>query len=270
VSDVTHADILEVLEPIWYEKPETAKRVLQRIEAVFKSAILRGQRDKASPCNGVAQELGVRHRDVEHHRALPYAEVPAFIKRLHACPSEPATKLAFEWLVLTATRSGETRGALWSEIDEAKALWTIPKQRMKANVEHVVPLSRRCLEVAKQARALNPLSDLLFPGSRTGKELSDMTLTKLLRDNGLADRATAHGFRSSFRDWCTEVDHTREVVSEAALAHQVGDKTEAAYRRSTYLDERRQLMQRWADFCVKPEVTPAGGLGLGGVVFRNN
>ena len=118
------------------------------------------------------------------------------------------------------------------------------------DVEHVVPLSRRCLEIAKQARALNPTSDLLFPGSRTGKELSDMTLTKLLRDNGLADRATAHGFRSSFRDWCTEVDKTREVVAEAALAHAVRDKTEAAYRRSTYLDERRQLMQRWADFCI--------------------
>jgi integrase len=250
VGDVTHADILEVLEPIWYEKPETAKRVLQRIEAVFKSAILRGQRDKASPCIGVAQELGVRHRDIEHHRALPYAELPAFIKRLHACPSEPATKLAFEWLILTATRSGETRGALWSEIDEAKALWTIPKQRMKANVEHVVPLSRRCLEVAKQARALNPLSDLLFPGSRTGKELSDMTLTKLLRDNGQADRATAHGFRSSFRDWCTEVDKTREVVAEAALAHQVRDKAEAAYRRAAYLDERVQLMARWAAYCI--------------------
>ena len=110
--------------------------------------------------------------------------MPTFIKRLHACPSEPVTKLAFEWLVLTATRSGETRGAIWSEIDEAKALWTIPRQRMKANVEHVVPLSRRCLKVAKQARALNPLSDLLFPGSRTGKELSDMTLTKLLRELG--------------------------------------------------------------------------------------
>jgi integrase len=250
VGDVTHADILELLEPIWFARPETAKRVLQRIETVFKSAILRGQRERASPCIGVAQELGVRHRDVEHHRALRYTEVPAFLRLLHTCPSEPITKLAFEWLILTATRSGETRGALWQEIDEAKAVWAIPKERMKAGVEHIVPLSPRCLEIAKEAHALNPESDLLFPGSRTRRELSDMTFTKLLRDNDLADRATAHGFRSSFRDWCTEVDKTREVVAEAGLAHQVRDKTEAAYRRAAYLDERVGLMQRWAAYCA--------------------
>src|SRR5262249_12520178 len=190
VGDVTHADILNVLEPIWFEKPETAKRVLQRIEAVFKSAILRGQREKASPCIGVAQELGTRHREVEHHRALPHSEVREFIEKLRASPAMPITMLAFEWLILTATRSGETRGADWAEIDESKALWVIPRHRMKAGVEHIVPLSARCLEIARQARLLNPNSVLLFPGSRTRKQLSDMTLTKVLRDLGLADRAT--------------------------------------------------------------------------------
>jgi integrase len=175
--------------------------------------------------------------------------VSDFIVRLYESPATPVTKLAFEWLILTATRSGETRGAAWTEIDEAKKLWTIPKQRMKAGVEHIVPLPGRCLEIANQAKALNPHSELLFPGDRTRQALSDMTFTKVLRDMGLADRATAHGFRSSFRDWCTEVDRTREVVAEAALAHGVRDKSEAAYRRSTYLEERRNLMQRWASYC---------------------
>ena len=248
VGDVIHADILELLKPIWYAKPETAKRVLQRMEAVFKSAILRGQRGKASPCIGVAQELGTRHRKIEHHRALPHSEVPTFIKLLRASSATPATKLAFEWLVLTTTRSGETRGAAWTEINDTKALWVIPSTRMKSGVEHAVPLSARCLEIAREARILHPNSVLLFPG-RTAKALSDMTLTKALRDLNLADRATVHGFRSSFRDWATEVDKCREVVAEAALAHVVRDKTEGAYRRTSYLEEHRQLMRRWAAYC---------------------
>ena len=117
VADVTHTDVLAILEPIWFEKAETARRVLQRMEAVFDSAIMRGQREKASPCIGVAGELGVEHLNVEHHRALPYAEVPAFIATLRGCEATPVTKLAFEWLILTATRSGETRGARWGEIN---------------------------------------------------------------------------------------------------------------------------------------------------------
>ena len=249
VADVTHADVLAILEPIWFEKAETARRVLQRMEAVFNSAILRGQREKASPCVGVAGELGVEHLNVEHHRALPYAEVPAFIKTLHACGAMPATKLAFEWLILTTTRSGETRSARWGQIDSKKALWTIPRGRMKGRREHVVPLPARCLQILKAARTLYPNSELLFPGLRPGEPLSDMTLTKLLRDLNLADRATAHGFRSSFRDWATERDGVREVVADAALAHVVKDKTEAAYRRAAYLDERRKLMKRWATYC---------------------
>src|SRR5262245_3382755 len=252
VSDVTHADILAILEPIWFEKAETARRVLQRLELVFRSAILRGQREKASPCIGIAEELGVKHVEVEHHRALPYAQVPLFIQVLRESPCKDVTKLAFEWLILTATRSGETRGARWSEIDGA--LWTIPKERMKGEKakrrEHVVPLPRRCLEIMKAARALNPSSELLFPGPRSGEELSDMALTKVLRDRGFSDVATAHGFRSSFRDWATESAKVREVVAEAALAHTVKDKTEAAYRRAAYLDERKKLMQRWARYCT--------------------
>jgi integrase len=258
VGDVTHADVLELLKPIWYAKPETAKRVLQRIEAVFKSAILRGQREKASPCIGVAQELGTRHRKVEHHRALPYADVPGFIKQLRRSSVTPATALAFEWLILTATRSSEARGAAWTEIDESNGVWVIPPTRMKAGEEHTVPLSARCLEIAREARVLAPNSALLFPG-RTSKALSDMTMTKVLRDLGLADRATVHGFRSSFRDWATEVDKCREVVAEAALAHVVRDKTEGAYRRASYLAERRELMERWTTHCNRVTHESGGG-----------
>jgi integrase len=246
---IAHADVLAVLEPIWFEKPDTARRVLQRMELVFKSAILRGQRRDASPCIGIVQELGTQHRHVQHLRALPYGEVPAFIAALRACGAEPVTKLAFEWLILTATRSGETRGARWSEIDEREALWTIPKGRRGDRREHVVPLARRCLEILAEARALNPKTNLLFPSPVTGVELSDRALAKALRGFDVADRATAHGFRSSFRDGATEHDKVREVVAEAALAHAVRDKTEAAYRRSIYLAERRELMARWARYC---------------------
>jgi len=249
VSEITHADILAILEPIWFDKPETARRVLQRLELVFKSAILRGQREKASPCIGIAQELGVAHLKVEHHRALPYKEVPTFLKMLRACNSTPVTKLAFEWLILTATRSGETRGARWDEIDSERLLWTVPEQRMKGRRNHVVPLPPRCLHILKKARALNPSNELLFPGPRTREELSDMTFTKVLRDLKLHDRATAHGFRTSFRGWATEHDKSREVVAEAALAHAVSDKTEAAYHRAVYLEERVGLMKRWALYC---------------------
>ena len=246
VSSITHSDVLGVLEPIWHEKAETARRLLQRMELTFRSAILRGHRKEASPCIGVAEELGVRHREVEHHRSLPYAEVPAFLQMLRSCNSEPVTKLAFEWLVLTATRSGEARGAMWSEIEGA--WWVIPKERMlKGRREHAVPLSRRCLAIVKEARALGR-GPLIFP--RKGEPLSDMAFMKVLRDHDLADRATAHGFRSSFRDWATEVEKAREVVAEAALAHTVRNKVEAAYRRTDYRDERIGLMERWGAFCA--------------------
>ena len=177
IAEVDSSHVLKVLKPIWFEKPETAKRVLQRMEAVFKSSILRGLRDKASPCIGVTQELGTRHRNVSSHRALPYAEVPAFVTRLRASHSRPATRLALEWLILTASRSGETRLACWPEIDEQRSIWTIPASRMKAHRAHTVPLPARCLEILREARELRR-DELLFPGSSPGRPLSDMTMTK--------------------------------------------------------------------------------------------
>jgi integrase len=251
VAEITRIEIIELLKPIWFAKPETAKRVLQRVDAVFDSVIANEQREKVSPCFNVAKELGTRHREVEHHRALPHAEVRDFIKKLHVCSCDPVTKLAFEWLILTATRSNETRGAVWTEIDTAKALWTIPKERMKkGRKEHIVPLSNRCLEIARQARALNPDSKCLFPAERSGKPFSDNTFGKVLRIIGLDDRATAHGFRSSFKDWCAEVAKVNDEVSEAALSHKVSGKARAAYLRTRFVDERRDLMHRWADYCA--------------------
>jgi integrase len=249
VADVQTAEILELLTPIWFDKPETAKRVLQRIEAVIRSAILRGHRERASPCIGVVQELGTRHRTVTSHRSLPYKEVPQFIAALRSSNCLPSTRLAFEWLVLTATRSGETRLARWQEVDEREGLWILAKERTKTRRSHVVPLAPRCLEILRQARALFPSSDLIFPGSKPDSPLSDMTFTKLLRDMGLAHRATAHGFRSSFKNWSAEVARTRDEVSEACLAHQIKDKVKAAYLRADFLEERTTLMCIWADHC---------------------
>jgi integrase len=159
--------------------------------------------------------------------------------------------LAFEWLILTATRSGEARLARWSEIDEEAALWTIPAKRMKMKRPHVVPLSGRCLEILRNVRAEYPTApdNLLFPGAKRGAPLSDMTFTKLLRDNGLADRATAHGFRSSFKVWCAEMAKARDEVSEAALAHAVKERVRAAYLRTEFLEERKELMIRWTAYC---------------------
>ena len=249
ISDVTTAHVLDALTPIWYEKPETAKRVLQRVEAVFKSAILRGAREKASPCVGVAQELQTRNREVRHHPALPWQEVPAFIARLGS-PAQRGwanTRLPFEFLILTATRSSEVRGAVWSEFDLEKAIWVIPKHRMKSRKSHGVPLSARSVAILREARALNPDAELLFEGTKKGRQLSDMTFTKVLRDAGMGERATAHGFRSSFKDWSAEVVKVPNEISEAALAHK--DRVQAAYLRTDFFTQRKSLMEAWARHC---------------------
>ena len=249
VAEVTAAEVIDILKPIWNDKPETAKRVLQRMRVVFEAAIVRGDRASAAPTTGVATVLGPRKRAGQHHHpALPFIEVPGLVGKLRQLQGRPATRLAFEFLILTATRSGEVRFAAWPEIDRAAALWIIPSDRMKAREPHVVPLSVRVLQVLDQARSIYPEGDLIFPGAGSGKPLSDMTLTKVLRDFSLGGRATAHGFRSSFKDWCAEVAKVRDEVSEAALAHKIPDKVRAAYLRTKFLDERRDLMQKWADY----------------------
>lgn len=261
VADVTMEHVLDALKPIWFEKPETAKRVLQRVEAVFKSAIRRRAREKASPCVGIVDELGTRHREVQHHAALAWQDVPTFVAMLQRPGRRltPVTRLAFEFLILTATRSGETRGAAWSEFDLNNAIWLIPKVRMmKSRKAHRVPLSDRCVDILREVRTLNPDGLLVFEGMKKGRPLSDMTFTKLLRDNGLGERATAHGFRSSFKDWCSEVEKVADDVSEAALAHTIRG-VKAAYLRTDFFDERRPLMEAWARHCNLQWVVSSSG-----------
>ena len=244
--------MIDLLTPIWFDKPETAKRVLQRIETVFKSAIVRGIRERASPCVGVAEELGTKHREVQHHASLPWQDVPKFIATLCQPVKRrlPMTALALEFLILTATRSGETRGALWSEMDLNTAAWIIPKERMKARNPHRIPLGPRCIEILRAARLLNPTSSLVFEATKRDKPLSDMTFTKLLRDQKLD--ATAHGFRSSFKVWAAEIAKTPHEVSESALAHSIPDKVVAAYLRTDFFEERRALMAAWGAHCLAP------------------
>ena len=184
-----------------------------------------------------------------HLRALPYQEVRSALETVDASQTSPASKRCLKFLILTAARSGEARGATWDEIDLDSATWTIPGSRMKAGEEHRVPLSDQALDVLMLAHELDDGSGLCFPSPlRPGRMLSDMTLTKILRSTGLADRATVHGFRTSFKTWTMEQTETPWAVGEAALAHQLGGSVEQAYARSKLFDRRQPLMQQWADY----------------------
>ena len=249
VDRIEPADVLAVLTPIWGTKRETAQRVRQRIAAVMRWSIANGHRKSNPAGDAVLQALPRRRPPVRHHRALPYADVPDAVRRIRATRAWDCTKMALEFLVLTAARSGEVRGAVWSEIDLDTATWTVAARRMKAKIEHRVPLPPRCIELLGEARTLAPLTPahrdcpLVFPSPR-GKMLSDNTLSKLLRENGVA--GVPHGFRSSFRDWASEQTNAPHAVMEAALAHTIPRAVEAAYARSDLLAKRRTLLEQWA------------------------
>ena len=245
VSQVNTADVLEILTPIWHDKAETARAVRQRIRSVIEWAIAMDLRSD-NPCDRVAPVLGPQNDIVTHRQALPHREVAPAIETVRTSGSgQPAVKLAFELLVLTAARSGEVRLATWDEIDTAGAVWTVPAARMKAKREHRVPLSRRALEILDAARALGDGRGLVFP-MRSGRPIAPSTLPKMLDYHRIA--AVPHGFRSSFRDWAAEeTDHPREVI-EAALAHVIQNKVEAAYARSDLFERRRRLMDEWAGY----------------------
>ncbi|MDE2972035.1 MAG: tyrosine-type recombinase/integrase [Acidobacteriota bacterium] len=244
VSEVNTADVLEILTPIWHVKAETARAVRQRIRSVIEWAIALDMRND-NPCDRVLPVLGPQNDIVTHRQALPHRDVAAAIETVRAGSAQPAVKLAFEFLVLTATRSGEVRGAQWAEIDTTDHVWTLSAQRMKAKREHRVPLCGRALEVLDAARTLGDGNPHVFP-MRSGRPISASTLLKTLNDLRLA--AVPHGFRSSFRDWAAEeTDHPREVI-EAALAHVVQNKVEAAYARSDLFVRRRRLMDDWAAY----------------------
>ena len=244
VSEVTSADVLEILSPIWYTKAATAQVVLQRIRSVLDWAVaLQFRTDNA--CDQLRPVLGSQNRVIRHMRALPHREVAAAIRAVRGSSRTPAGPLAFEFLVLTAARWGEVRWAEWEEIDEDARVWTVPAARMKAKRVHRVPLCLRAREILDRARSLDGRSPFVF--SRGGaKALSEKTLRRLLKKQEIA--AVPHGFRSSFRDWAAEeTDHPREVV-EAALAHVVQNKVEAAYRRTDLFKRRRRLMNEWASY----------------------
>jgi integrase len=254
IDAITTEDVLGVLKPIWTEKPETASRLRGRIEAVLDAARAAGHRTGENPARWkghLAQLLSKRQKLTRgHHAALPYAEVPDFVARLHE--QTGVATLALEFTILTAARSGEALGARWSEIDYDEKLWTVPAGRMKGSREHRVPLSNTALAVLAKARKLQT-DDYLFPGQKRGRPLSGMSMEMLLR-RMKAEDVTVHGFRSSFRDWAGDRTSFPREVAEAALAHAIGDETEAAYRRSDALSKRRKLMDAWAAYC-EPKAT---------------
>ena len=242
VSEVTTADVLAVLQPIWLAKPETARRVRQRIGTVMKWAVANGWRTD-NPAEAISQALPKHSETQQHRKALPYDKVPEFLDALKASDAGDPTKLALEMVILTASRSSEVRNADWSEFDLQQGIWTRPAQRMKSKKEHRVPLAPRALEILAEARKLGTGEGLVFPGTRTGKPLSDMTLLKLTK--ALGYDVDVHGFRTSFKTWAQERTNTPRDVSEAALAHVVKDKAEAAYARSDFFEKRSKLMESW-------------------------
>ncbi len=250
VAEISTREIASALEPIWREIPETAQRVQQRLKMIFDFAIASDYRTAGNPTLPVKMILGERGQQTTHHRALPYAEIPDFVEAVRQRRGDGASRLALEWLVLTASRSAETRLALASEVDVNAGVWSIPATRTKMRRQHDVPLPPRCLEIFDQSRKLWPKSQLLFPSNQGGKPyLSENTFQRILELMSLGERATAHGMRSSFRDWAAEVAKARHEVAEACLSHTVKDKVVKAYLRATFIQERRQLMEAWATFC---------------------
>lgn len=249
VDKIGREDVLRVLTPIWTSKPEAARKVRQRIRATLAWAEAHGFIDRNVAGDAISGALPAQPAVKANLRAMPYGEIAAALDTIDASSSSSSSsaKLALRFTILTAARNGEVRGASWSEIDMDTAVWTIPGGRMKGGREHRVPLSDAALAVLEQARPLSGSEGLVFPSpTKPGHPMSDMTLTKILRTTGLAERATVHGFRSSFRDWCADTGRPRELA-EAALAHTVGG-VEGAYFRSDLFDRRRALMQTWADF----------------------
>ena len=241
--------VLRVLTPIWTTRPETARRVRQRMRTVFLWGMAHGFMGTNPAGEAIDGALPAMPKVRAHLRALPYQEVGAALEAVPLSQASVAAKLCFGFLVLTAARSGEARGATWDEIDLQGQEWRIPSWRMKAGMEHRVPLSRQALDLLHVASASGDATGLVFPSPlKPGSPLSDMTLTKVLRSVGLAERATVHGFRSSFKNWTLEQTDTPWAVSEAALAHFLGNATEQAYARSDLFERRRALMQLWADY----------------------
>ena len=246
VSDIEGPVIRDVLAPIWLSKPETARRVRQRIGVVLDWSYAKGFRTTEAPLRSISRGLPRQPKRDRHLAALPFEDVPAFLVRVRE--KSTIARLALEFLILAAARSGEVRGMRWPEIDLTKRVWTVPADRMKAGKVHLVPLDEGTIDVLERVRPLGvPASNLIFPGQNVKRPLSDMTLLKILRDMEVP--ATVHGFRSTFRDWVAEETDYPGEIAEAALAHAIPNKVEAAYRRTDFLEKRRALMRDWDRYC---------------------
>lgn len=257
VADITTPLVLRVLQPIWAEKTETASRVRGRVEKILDWCKTQGYRTGDNPAawRGHLENLlsaPQKTKKVEHHPALPWREIGAFMQALRTMPGTAA--LATEFIILTNCRTSEAIEARWAEIDIGEKRWTIPASRMKAAKEHTIPLSDAALAVLQRAKAESKEGEFLFPGGKKNTPLSNMACLALLKRMGRSD-LTVHGFRSSFRDWAGEATaHPREVI-EHAMAHQLKDKAEAAYARGSLLERRRVLMADWAQYCAQPATT---------------
>lgn len=247
VNEIEGPIIRDVLAEIWLEIPETARRVKQRIGTVLDWCYAKGYRPSEAPMRSLARGLPRQPRKDGHFAAMDYEAVPQFLADLQERKLS-ISRLALELLILTATRSGEVRGARWDELNENCTVWTIPAERMKAGKAHSIPLSPHAVALFRQASRFRIATcDLVFPGQSGKAPISDMTLLQLLR--GMNVTATAHGFRSSFRDWVADQTDFPREVAEAALAHTLENKVEAAYRRTDFFEKRKALMEEWGQYC---------------------
>ena len=246
VDDISSADVLQVLSKLWVEKPETARRVKQRMQTVFSWAKQAGFRDLANPVDDVATALPKQRQKAKNFLALDWKDVPDFWRQLQKQRSVSAKALSF--LILNAARTGEVIGAKWEEIDFENKVWTIPTKRMKAEIEHRKPLSDASIEILKSLKPTN--SHYIFPSLKPDKPLSNMAMLALLR-RMKRDDVTVHGFRTSFRVWAAEQTDTPREIAEMCLAHDIRGNVEQAYARTDYFEKRQSLMSTWATWCVR-------------------
>ena len=244
VKEINSSHILRILSPIWVTKAETAKRVRQRLSTVFKYCVAQQWRTDDPANIAIVEALPNPKRKVQHRKSISYNDVSGFIETVSQSSAGLSTKLGLEFLILTATRSGEVRKARWDEVNGS--LWTIPAERMKAGVAHRIPLPSRCIEILAEAKTINQGSGFIFEGTKPNKPLSENTFNKLIKELGL--EVHAHGFRTSFRTWTQEKTNYPREIAEAALAHSLRDKAEAAYARSDLLEKRAEMMEAWAQF----------------------
>jgi integrase len=247
IDEIESADVLKILTPIWLRIPDIARRVKQRMQVIFQWAKAAGHRPGDNPVDGIEEVLPKHNREQQHFAALPYADVPVFVESLQRSDASISGRLAFEFLILTASRTNEVIKAKWTEVQFDAKTWTRPAAHMKAKREHRVPLTPRCIEILEAAKKITDGSEFVFPGMRRGQHVSNMVFhatLKRMEKSGF----TPHGFRSAFRDWAEEKTNHKRHTIETALAHVVRDKVEAAYLRTVLPKQHRALLEAWARF----------------------